>query len=110
MNYDLFLTIQHILSCRLVHAPNGDICASGHSVINEEDPGKSRYFFSVWDLKQRNCIREINLENMQADFNGKCGRLLSPDKRQNTKKVKMTGCSLVTTLRSTVIVTIVGTC
>lgn len=66
---------------RFVHSLNGEICVCGHSVVNEDDPAKSRYFFSVWDLDQRRYIREIDVENAEADFNemqlAKDGNLLS---------------------------------
>lgn len=56
-----------------MHTPNGDICVLGHSMINDEEPAKSRYFLSVWNIKQRKRVRDINQENVETDFNGKCG-------------------------------------
>lgn len=55
---------------RLVHTPNGEICVCGHSVRNDENEAKYRYFYSVWDLNTKKCIREIDLEEAQADFCG----------------------------------------
>ncbi|XP_068711765.1 NACHT domain- and WD repeat-containing protein 1-like isoform X2 [Montipora foliosa] len=66
---------------RLVCTPNGDICVSGHSVINEADSVKSRYYFTVWDMKQRKRVQEIDIDNAETDFSemqlAKDGSLLS---------------------------------
>ena len=62
------------LSCfRLVHTLNGEICVCGHSVINYENEDKCRYFYSVWDLNEKMCIREIDVEESEADFYGEFG-------------------------------------
>lgn len=68
----LHSTLVYDICCRLVHSPKGEICVCGHSVINDENEAKSRYFYSQWDLNQKKCIREINIEEAQADFCGEC--------------------------------------
>ena len=54
--------------------PNGDICVSGHSMINEADSVKSRYYFTVWDMNQRKRVQEIDIDNAETDFSGKFGQ------------------------------------
>lgn len=63
-----------LLRFRLVHTLNGEICVCGHSV-NYEDEAKCRYFYSVWDLNEKTCIREIDVEESEADFCGEFGRV-----------------------------------
>jgi len=54
---------------RLVHTLNSEICVCGHS-INYEDEAECRYFYSVWDLNEKMCIREIDVHESEADFYG----------------------------------------
>lgn len=56
-----------------MHTLNGEICVCGHSVINYEDEAKRRYFYSVWDLNEKKSIREIDVEESEADFYGEFG-------------------------------------
>ena len=54
---------------RLVHSQDGEICVSGHSVVND-DEARSWYSYSVWDMNEKTCIQRITLEESQADFSG----------------------------------------
>lgn len=56
-----------------MHTLNGEICVCGHSVINYENEANCRYFYSVWDLNEKTCIREIDVEESEADFYGEFG-------------------------------------
>lgn len=58
-----------LLCFRLVHTLNSEICVCGHS-INYEDEAECRYFYSVWDLNEKMCIREIDVHQSEADFYG----------------------------------------
>ena len=58
-----------VFMLRLVHSQDGEICVSGHSVVND-DEARSWYSYSVWDMNEKTCIQRITLEESQADFSG----------------------------------------
>ena len=41
--------------------------------VNYKYEAKCRYFYSVWDLNEKTCVLEIDVEKSEADFYGEFG-------------------------------------